>query len=329
MGSRVADKSWLTKYAKRLYRDFGASAVENGVHLKTPGKLRAETGGTGGWCLTIGKFESKVGPALELWLDRYADGEQLRLWYGISGKKERIHHIAKAATREFGTPQRFTDKDLIDDKSNFSHLATALKKYDTPLISDHDGSWYGFYEWLPPPFSQIAETERRRHIAKFFSTLGSIVKDLGISKAQRGQGRQPDVQVRNAVEREAMRQAASYYSGEKQSYRVVDNSKTQPYDLLCARDSEVRYVEVKGTRSRGMTIELTRGEVQLAHARFPKVDLFLVHSMKVKKSMNGKVRASGGVPTRLSPWKPRESNLTAETYTYTFPDESRPVPVKK
>ncbi len=58
----------------------------------------------------------------------------------------------------------------------------------------------------------------------------------------------------------------------KCGYTVKRRGK--PFDLLCIRDSETLFVEVKGTQSNGEAVFLTRNEVQWARGRqLPSQDL--------------------------------------------------------
>ena len=66
-----------------------------------------------------------------------------------------------------------------------------------------------------------------------------------------------------------MRVATGHYKAD--GWTVEDTSANNPYDLLCARGDEVRYVEVKGTTGDGSVVGLTYNEVG-ALLGLPSVD---------------------------------------------------------
>jgi hypothetical protein len=72
----------------------------------------------------------------------------------------------------------------------------------------------------------------------------------------RGQGFQVSPVLRRALEDLGMARARAYF--EALQYKVEDRHLTRPFDLLCTRDDEILYVEVKATTTAGEGVLLTR-----------------------------------------------------------------------
>ncbi|MBM3289367.1 MAG: DUF3883 domain-containing protein [Candidatus Hydrogenedentes bacterium] len=128
-----------------------------------------------------------------------------------------------------------------------------------------------------------------------------------------GQGFGLDSTSRQRVENHAMKLAQSHYRS--QGYSIEDTHKTKPYDLVCRRGGEARYVEVKGTTGGGDSVFLTTGEVLHAQQNPYNCELFVVHSIRVEQCRND-VKANGGETTILSPWRPNKECLTPLLFKY-------------
>ena len=129
------------------------------------------------------------------------------------------------------------------------------------------------------------------------------------SYLQGSQGFEPDPRVRRAIEIAAVRKARRHYEGD--GYGVVEVGK--PFDLECTKGRSTLFVEVKGSRGPATKIFLTPNEVSFARTR--KMELFIVHSMKLEKAGRAVV-ATGGTRQIISPWKPRASRLAPVMYSY-------------
>jgi hypothetical protein len=90
-----------------------------------------------------------------------------------------------------------------------------------------------------------------------------------------------------------MRVAAEHYV--REGWSCTNRSASEPYDLHLSRGghSDLR-VEVKGTRSAGSIVLLTRNEVCHAPEHYPNVALFVVHSVDVQVGPDGRPVVSGG-----------------------------------
>lgn len=128
-----------------------------------------------------------------------------------------------------------------------------------------------------------------------------------------GQGRVQDPIVRAAIEKHAVAMATAHYAS--QDWHVTELGK--PYDLKCERGAEELHVEVKGTRSLGSTVVLTRNEVQ--HADEFVTDLFIVSSISLSFDTEGRPITSGGDTRLLEGWKPESAALKPLSYEYEVP----------
>ena len=82
-----------------------------------------------------------------------------------------------------------------------------------------------------------------------------------------GQGRSMDPAVRRVIEQYAMHRAIAYFSS--RWARVQDVSSRACFDLLCTDGSREMRVEVKGTTSAGVTVLMTKNEVNNARRMPP------------------------------------------------------------
>jgi len=126
-----------------------------------------------------------------------------------------------------------------------------------------------------------------------------------------GQGYVSSPQRRKAIEMCAMKAATEFF--EDEDYKVKDTSANRPYDLVCTREGELLYVEVKGTTTGGEKVILTKNEVEHAQAHQDQTVLFILHDIKVLDGERGPV-ASGGIELVMWEWSPSEAQLTALSF---------------
>ncbi|HET8548934.1 MAG TPA: DUF3883 domain-containing protein [Bryobacteraceae bacterium] len=126
----------------------------------------------------------------------------------------------------------------------------------------------------------------------------------------RAGGFQPNTAIREAIEHRAMRVVKRIYT--QAGYKVEDHHRTKPYDFLCVRESERRYVEVKGTTSYGEQIPVTEGEVEWVATADAPVDLCVVRCIKVHEV--NKPKATGGEAIVYKAWDPRKHDLRPVSY---------------
>jgi hypothetical protein len=143
----------------------------------------------------------------------------------------------------------------------------------------------------------------------------------GQSRSDRRQARESghvaDAVVRKAIENRAVQLATLLYKS--LGYEVEDVGSRKAYDLhlLHATTGEERHVEVKGTTTDGVTVELTHGEVDHA-ANFQPTDLFVVKGITWARD-GDTVVASGGTAHRHQDWCPSDESLKAIRFRHTVP----------
>lgn len=129
-----------------------------------------------------------------------------------------------------------------------------------------------------------------------------------------GQGFESSPYIRKAIEDRAMTVAENHFA---KTYKVdASVHKSKPYDLLCMNKKTGKaqlYIEVKGTRTMGATVILTKNEV--SSAKKHKTALFVLHSIKLS-GKGKKVTASGGVPLIRNPWSILKKRLTPLSFSY-------------
>ncbi|MBW4043558.1 MAG: DUF3883 domain-containing protein [Acidobacteria bacterium] len=137
--------------------------------------------------------------------------------------------------------------------------------------------------------------------------IATEVDDAASLPATR-QGFMASSAVRKAVEEHAVELARKYFAS--LGYAVETYGK--PFDLLCSREEDTLYVEVKGTQGSGAEILLTRGEVNFHRNNPGKMALFVTSGIEV--SSEG--QASGGHSIIKMPWVIDVESLTPYIFTY-------------
>lgn len=135
----------------------------------------------------------------------------------------------------------------------------------------------------------------------------------GKSRKVSGQGFQSSSAVRRAIELRAMHLAINHF--QQQGWIVEDVSKYESYDLLCTRQEERLYVEVKGTTSEGSKILMTYQEVIHTQQNYPHTALFVVSQIKLINS-EADLEAIGGEIKLYQPWLLSDESLKAIAYEY-------------
>lgn len=136
------------------------------------------------------------------------------------------------------------------------------------------------------------------------------------TRPRRGIGsRQQDPEVRKAVERHAVDWTLTHLQG--LGYDVLDVGELGPFDVLAIRDVDELHVEVKGSSTDAVAVELTDGEVKHSEEGCVRV-LVVVDGISWSRS-NGKVRTSGGTPRIWWEWEADDDALVPTRYRYTLP----------
>lgn len=128
-----------------------------------------------------------------------------------------------------------------------------------------------------------------------------------------GQGIRISSEMRRNIEKRAEDTAEKYFR--RKGYNVINVGKWKSYDLECRKGGATLRVEVKGTQTRGDSVNLTSNEV--ANARNHKTALFILHSIKIKPKGRKKTSVAGGIPKVYDPWHIDEvGNLRTRIYEY-------------
>jgi ribosomal protein L37AE/L43A len=136
----------------------------------------------------------------------------------------------------------------------------------------------------------------------------------GPAPGAEGQGFGLSHAERKAVELHAMRKARELY--ESRGWKVVDKSSSQPFDLLATNEEQKRFIEVKGTTGKGLSVILTHGEVKHVSNNKRTSALVIVSGIVLSRD-NGSWSASAGtVTTHEDPWKIDDTSLKATQYRY-------------
>lgn len=132
-------------------------------------------------------------------------------------------------------------------------------------------------------------------------------------------GRQLDPAVRKAIERHAMDWALEYFKNK--GYEVDDVGSTESYDIYALNEAgEELHIEVKGSSSSSIAVELTDGEVNHWSDEYERV-LVVVDEISWTKTANV-IETSGGRQRVWRDWEiePTDSSLIPIRYRYFVPD---------
>lgn len=125
-------------------------------------------------------------------------------------------------------------------------------------------------------------------------------------------GFETNPEIRRMIEEHSVRVATRYF--EKLGYKV--HPKGKPFDLLCVKKGGEKFVEVKGTRTDGSTVALTRNEVDFLTKNARSAAMFVLHSIKIKPGKRPK--AFGGRMRLIEPWNPSCGELKPITFFLHF-----------
>lgn len=126
-----------------------------------------------------------------------------------------------------------------------------------------------------------------------------------------GQGLNLLPSERKEIDRHAMKMAMQHFQEELGEDNVRDRHIGHPFDLVCFQDGAKFYVEVKGTKTHGGKIILTKREVNFVLQNRSRKKLFILHSVRLDKG-----RAHGGEQRIIDNWRINEANLDPISYFY-------------
>jgi len=113
-----------------------------------------------------------------------------------------------------------------------------------------------------------------------------------------------------AIDRYAMERAMQHFKA--LGFEVERMPQVHPFDLKIRKGRVVRHVEVKGTRTLGEKIILTRNEVEFARENKAKMILFVLHSITLSRDLHPR----GGTPFVVEPWNVDTGTATPIQFTY-------------
>jgi hypothetical protein len=131
-----------------------------------------------------------------------------------------------------------------------------------------------------------------------------------------GQGFGVTPEERRAIELHAMAAAQHYF--EDEGWDCKDTSANKPYDFECTKDGATLWVEVKGTKSAGEAVILTRNEVKHNKRHAPQTALFILAGIRTSKGAGG-ISISGGSRRCFWPWQLDDQDCQPLAYMYTCP----------
>jgi len=194
--------------------------------------------------------------------------------------------------------------------------------YELLLFYRHSSGEYPNWEFrYEGPFQYVSHTGNnptRFKLKRITQQTESITIPIdAVSVKGRGQGFKISQDVRTAIENYSMAMARKHF--QHLGYKVIDFYKTRPFDLECEKESVTVYVEVKGTQTQGESVILTSGEVEFARKNRDHMALFIMRSIQLNTSANGKPICSGGEPLITQPWDVNAGTLDPIAYFYKLP----------
>jgi len=167
-------------------------------------------------------------------------------------------------------------------------------------------------KWVPRALEFIRNYENENLLVNPQAEAAPGVVHSVEEEIERSAGFQPNSKIRKAVELHAMSRAEKEFKN--RGYEVKDVSQRRPYDLLCRKSDELKYVEVKGTQSSGLDIVLTAGEVKFIENNKANCVLCMVHGIVVKGK--GRPKASGGKVSMAEPFDLADGLLKPLAFTF-------------
>jgi hypothetical protein len=164
----------------------------------------------------------------------------------------------------------------------------------------------------------VKEALNKQNIQKPHGLIEQTARDLPEKEASiayviaSGQGFASPAELK-AIEKYSMDYAISYFINE--GYTVKDVSADKSYDLEISNNGEYLFVEVKGTKSEGAEVILTRNEVRWAKDHEQNMILFIVHSINSKESYS--THSKQNITKIGSPWHIDDHDLSPICYRYT------------
>ena len=115
-----------------------------------------------------------------------------------------------------------------------------------------------------------------------------------------------------------MDRAAEHYRND--GWDVADVSRAKKgYDLLASKNDTKRFIEVKGTTTRGETVVLTRREIAHAKDHEEESVLFVVSEITLDETEESWQALGGKILFHADPWIIYDDLLTPIQFRYQIP----------
>jgi hypothetical protein len=138
----------------------------------------------------------------------------------------------------------------------------------------------------------------------------------GPQRGRTGDRRMDDPALRSAVERHSVGRVIAYLQAE--GYECADVGTTRSYDIEATKNGDMLHVEVKGSISRCLTVELTSGEVDHAGGEVSTL-LAVVDGIGWHRE-SGRIETSGGDLRLWWDWEPESEALVPIRFRYLLPE---------
>lgn len=151
-------------------------------------------------------------------------------------------------------------------------------------------------------------------IQTLFEATALSPSSRSLSTGTGGQGFGLSQPERRAVELRAMHLARVLY--ENMGWTVIDTSASQPFDFHAKKDAHERFIEVKGTTGKGLSILLTCGEVEHVRRQCANCALVVVSAIALEQNAGEWIAKGGEITTHLEPWILSDKSLSPTQYRY-------------
>ena len=183
-----------------------------------------------------------------------------------------------------------------------SHGLTSIGQANICYILDAKGN---------PIKNLVKELNHAIDLTNSYAGSNLVTKEDCFQDIQSQYSYESNPKIRKAIEDFAMKKCIKHY--EKMGFKCEDVSQQESFDVLAKKGTSTIKIEVKGTRSSGDKIILTKNEVELAKQK--ETVLFLVCNIHYNEETD---KASGG-DEKILEWNFSDSNLIALSYSYQIP----------
>ena len=187
------------------------------------------------------------------------------------------------------------------------------KQISGPIV--RTGTTPEFWQNWDKAFGKAAGRSKTRPGKKAKKTTRKASDQKPVSvELTSGGGFSTSPQQTKAIDRYAMQRAIKHFTAE--GYKVKRMPQVGPFDLTIRKGSTVLFVEVKGTRTLGEKIILTRNEFEFARQNKAKMILFVLHSIILSPD----VKPRGGTKLVIEPWDVDSGIATPIQFSYEIGD---------